>query len=217
MTDFFSSSQAEWVSQSSSSLLLYSQLECGVARLDREFERYGLFETVAFGNSRTYALSLMARWLMRNLSLGCILIPLVLSSSLTAQDTGFIRLRQPDSPAQFVRTTNNVKEDLLKFATLKNVSDMRLTGYRIGWVAVFSQGKEKIGLGLPVDVREGIDPGQIVDVPAQGVSPNLITEGASSVVFFVAETRTSNGATWKPNIDHIEIQARQMAALAPSN
>jgi len=156
---------------------------------------------------------------MKTLRLGCIPILLVLSSSLTAQDhnTGFIRLRQPDSPAQFVRTRNNVKEDLLKFATLKNVGDSPITGYRIGWVAVYDQGKDKVGLGLPVDVPDGINPGQTVEVSAQGVSPNLLAEGPLAIVFFVAETRTTNAPTWKPDIEQIEVQARQMAALVPPN
>jgi hypothetical protein len=158
---------------------------------------------------------------MKSLRLGCIPILLILSSSLTAQDhsTPFLLLMQQDSPARFVGTRNNVKEDLLKSATLQNVGDAPLTGYRIGWVAVYGDDRDKVGLGLPVSVPEGLGfgPGQMVAVPAQGVSPNLVAEGASAIVFFVAEVHSANHATWRPELEQIEGQARQMAALLLSH
>ena len=154
---------------------------------------------------------------MKSLGLGYILILLILSSSLTAQDhsTGFVKLTQPDSPARLVRTRQYTKKDLLKFETLKNVGDVPIKSYRIGWVAVYGEGRDKVGLGLPVSVPEGIGPGQTVEVPTQGVRPNRVADGPSLIVFFVAEVHTANAATWKPELDQIEEQARQMAALMP--
>ena len=71
------------------------------------------------------------------------------------QGTGMLFLRQPDSPAVLVETTHNVK-DLLESAKLKNQSSQRVTGYRIGWVAVYPTGEEKVALGLPVELPLGI-------------------------------------------------------------
>ena len=156
---------------------------------------------------------------VKNLWLGCVPIFLALSPSLPAQDQGtaFIRLLQPDSPARFVRTRNNVKEDLLKFATLKNLGDTSITSYRIGWVAMYDQGNDKVGLGLPVGVPDGINPGQTVEVPAQGVSPTLLSERPLAIVFSVAEIHTAGDATWKPELAQIEWQARHTVASLPSN
>jgi hypothetical protein len=111
-----------------------------------------------------------------------------------------IWLRQPDSPAIFVRTVHSHK-DFLRNATPKNVSTISRTGYRIGWVVVYSGGKDKVGLGLPVDVPEGIDPGRTVEVPAQRVSPSSSAEGASAVVFFITDVHSATGTVWKPGRD----------------
>jgi hypothetical protein len=158
---------------------------------------------------------------MKNLRLGCIPILLILGSSLTAQDhgTAFLQLQlmQPDSPALFAEISNN-DQDLLKSAMLQNMGHSPVTLYRIGWAAVYGDDRDKVGLGLPVSVPYGFfGPGQIVAVPAQGVSPNLLAEGASAIVFFVAEVQTANGATWKPELEQIEGQARQLVASLHSH
>lgn len=121
-------------------------------------------------------------------------------------------LRQADSPVMFIKSTHGI-EDLLLSATLRNQSDQLVTGYRIGWVAVYPSGKEKVGLGISVDLPLGIRPGATIDVPAQGVSADYVTEKALSVVFFVTDVRTSpvNGSTtqnvWSPSLDKFEEQA----------
>jgi hypothetical protein len=161
----------------------------------------------------------LERWLMRNVLVGC-LSALLLASTVLGQDhgTAMLRLRQPNSPASFGRTVHGI-EDLLMSATLKNVSNTSLVGYRIGWVVVYPGGKDKVGLGLPVDVQRGLEPGQTTEVPAQGVDPRVAAEEATAVVFFIAEVRTASGGLWKPRLSRIEQDARQMAhaTLAPSN
>jgi hypothetical protein len=121
-------------------------------------------------------------------------------------------LRQPDSPAGLIQTNHGV-EDLLKSAKLKNVSDQLVVGYRIGWVAIYSTGKDKVGLGLPVDIPSGAKPGDVIEVPAQHVPSNFFKEGATSVVFFVTDVRTArvNDPTrtdlWEPEREKIEAEA----------
>lgn len=146
---------------------------------------------------------------MRKIWVGYLATMLILTSSLLGQEgsTSMIWLTQPDSPAIFVRTVHSFK-DLLRSATLKNVSNTPLTGYRIGWVVVFPGGKDKVGLGLPVDVPQGIDPGRTVEVPAQRVSPSFSAEGASAVVFFITDVHSAKGTVWKPELEEIEHEAR---------
>ena len=129
--------------------------------------------------------------------------------SAQVQNTAMLRLNQPDSPAILVRTLHG--KDFLQSATLKNVSTVPITGYRIGWVEVYREGKDKIGLGYRVDVPEGIDPAKTTEVQAQGVSDCSYWEGATAAVFFVAEARTATGTAWKAELDKVEADARKMA------
>jgi hypothetical protein len=143
-----------------------------------------------------------------------------MTSSLMGQEqsTAMLTLKQPDSPGILVRSVHSNK-DFLQSAGLKNVSSVSLTGYRIGWVVVYPGGRNKVGLGLRVDVPEGIDPGQTAEVPAQGVSPHFYADGASAVVFFVTDVHTATNIVWKPELEKIEQEARQMSRLirTPSN
>jgi hypothetical protein len=115
----------------------------------------------------------------------------------------------------FQETKHGTKDFLLS-ATLLNQSNQLVTGYRIGWVAVYPSGKEKVSLGLAVDLPLGIRPGAAIDVPSQGVSPDFVTPTAMSVVFFVTDVRTMpvNGSTtpnvWSPSLDKFEEQALTM-------
>jgi hypothetical protein len=154
---------------------------------------------------------------MRKIWLGYFATLLMMSPSLLGQErsTSMTWLTQPDSPAIFVRTVHSVK-DFLMSATLKNVSNASLTGYRIGWVVVYPGGKDKVGLGLPVDVLKGVDPGRTVEVPAQRVSPSF-SEGASAVVFFITDVHSAMGTVWKPELEEIEHEARAELTPAPSN
>jgi hypothetical protein len=128
------------------------------------------------------------------------------------QGTAMLFLPQPESPAVLVETVHGNK-DLLKSAKLQNRSSEPIVGYRIGWVAVYPSGKEKVGLGLPVDLPLGVRPGTTIDVPAQGVSIDYAKEGAIALVFFVTDVRTPapNGATvesvWRPALEKFEEQA----------
>ena len=126
-----------------------------------------------------------------------------------ARGTGMLWLPQPESPAILVET-NHTRSDFLHAAKLKNVSDHSITAYRIGWVAVYPSGRNKVGLGLPVDVPEGIKPGEVVAVPAQQVSPDFAREGASALVFFITDVHSAKGPTWSPILDKVEQEAREL-------
>jgi hypothetical protein len=152
---------------------------------------------------------------MRKVPLGVLLLVFCACSQgafAQGSGTGMLFLPQSDAPAILIETTHGVK-DLLESAKLKNRSNQVITGYRIGWVAVYASGREKIGLGLPVDLPLGIRPGATIDVPAQGVSMDYAKEGAINIVFFVTDVHTSgqNGTTesgiWRPAIAIIEKQA----------
>jgi hypothetical protein len=159
---------------------------------------------------------------MRKLIAGVLLaVFLAVSSGAFAQGqgTGMLFLPQSDSPAILVETTRTNK-DLLESAKLKNQSGQLITGYRIGWVAVYPTGKDKVGLGLPVDLPLGVRPGATIDVPAQGVSMDYAKEGAITLVFFVTDVRTlaSNGTTaegvWRPPLEQFEQQALSLTKSA---
>ena len=141
----------------------------------------------------------------------CISALLIIVPSLSAQvqNTAMLRLSQPEGPAILVRTLHG--KDFLQSATLKNVGTAPITEYRVGWVEVYREGKDKIGLGYRVEVPEGIDPAKTTEVPAQGVSDCSYWEGATAVVFFVAEVRTSTGTAWKAELEKVEEDARKMA------
>jgi hypothetical protein len=149
---------------------------------------------------------------MRNVwVVGCF-STLLLAALVLGQDRGtaMLKLSQPKSPAALERTVHSTKDFLLS-ATVKNVSNTSLVGYRIGWVVVYSGGKDKVGLGLPVDVPEGLEPEQTAEVPAQGVNPQFAADGATAVVFFITEVRTVSGTVWRPDLSLIEQAARRMA------
>jgi hypothetical protein len=155
---------------------------------------------------------------MRKLLLGCFFALLLTVSSGSFgydQGTGILYLEQTDSPAVLVGGHHTIK-DLLESAKLKNVSKRPLISYRIGWVVVYPTGKDRVGLGLPVDVPAGISPGDTADVPAQGVSTDFSKEGASAVVFFVTDVHSAGDNIlavdniWKPDLEMIEEKARTM-------
>ena len=145
---------------------------------------------------------------------------LAASSNAFAQGegTGMLFLQQSDAPASLVQTSHGMK-DLLTSAKLKNQSSQIITGYRIGWVAVYGNGKEKVGLGLPVDLPLGVSPGATIDVPAQGVTMDYTKEGAVMVVFFVTEIRsagqpgTAESSVWRPSLEKFEDQALSLTKL----
>ena len=162
---------------------------------------------------------------MQKLIFGVLLtVFLMLSSGALGQHrgTGMLHLRPADCPAILVES-KHASTDMLESAVLKNVSSKPITGYRIGWIAVYPTGKDKVGLGVSVDLPLGIAPGTTVEVPAQGVSMDYAKEGAIAVVFFVTDIRTSkeNGATesivWKPAIEELEQQALTMTKSVMSS
>jgi hypothetical protein len=128
------------------------------------------------------------------------------------QGTAMTSLPQPDAPAFLVETTHGTK-DLLKSARLKNRSSERITGYRIGWIAVYPTGKDRVGLGFPVELPLGVSPGATIEVPAQRVSMDNAQEGALAVIFFVTDVRTrgqnstTESSVWRPALEKLEEQA----------
>ncbi len=159
---------------------------------------------------------------MQKLAFG-VLFPAILALASVAfsetQGTAMLTLRPADSPAIFIRT-NHTNKDFLKSAILKNVSNLVVTGYRIGWVAVYPTGKEKVGLGTAVDLPAGLSSGSTIVVPAQEVSIDYAKEGAIAVVFFVTAIHTSKGtgteagSVWKLATEEFETEALALTKSA---
>jgi hypothetical protein len=118
-------------------------------------------------------------------------------------------LEQPDCPAALIQT-HHTSKDFLQSAILKNVGKQAIRVYRIGWVVVYLSGKSKVGLGLPVGVPDGLNPGETVDVPAQQVSTDFAKEGASAVVFFVTDVHLGENNLWKADLETAEQGARKL-------
>jgi len=55
-----------------------------------------------------------------------------------------------------------------------------------------------------------LKPGETVDVPAQQVSTNFATEGASAVVFFVTDVHLAENNAWKADLESAEQAARKL-------
>ena len=125
--------------------------------------------------------------------------------------TVLINITQPDSPAVLVSTAHN-KSDLLSAATLKNVGQISLTAYRLGWVVMFSSGSNEVYLGVLMNVSAGIEPGAVWDTPPQSVSPEFGKEGATAIVFFVAEAYPSGEKPWKADLVQTRKQAGSIVA-----
>jgi hypothetical protein len=123
--------------------------------------------------------------------------------------TAMLRLEQSDCPAALIQT-NHTTKDFLQSAVLKNVGKQTIREYRIGWVVVYSSGKNKVGLGLPVTVPDGFKPGETVDVPSQQVSTDFWKEGASAVVFFVTDISLADKSIWKADLTSTEEAARSL-------
>ena len=83
-----------------------------------------------------------------------------------------VNIPQPDSPAALL-STRPTTSDLLSAVKLKNVSEMALSGCRLGWVIVFSSGKNEIHTGLPINIslsdcdRRDLDRSRAVGEPRQ--------------------------------------------------
>lgn len=84
-----------------------------------------------------------------------------------------------------------------------------ITQYRIGWVVVYPSGN-KVGLGLPVRVPDGLKPSETADVPAQQVSPDFAKQGASAVVFFVVDVHLAENNSWKADLESVDQEAPKL-------
>jgi hypothetical protein len=133
---------------------------------------------------------------------GCISALLALTSCLFAQEhTTVFRIYQPGSPARLGRENRIVGRngDFLQSATLQNVGKQSFDRYRIGWVAIYQDGREEIGLGPVIEVPYGVAPNDTVEVPPQHVRP----EGSFAIGFFVAEVHGQDGTVWNVSLEEI--------------
>jgi hypothetical protein len=78
-------------------------------------------------------------------------------------------------------------------------------------VIVYPSGN-KIGLGLRQQLPNGLPKDEVTKVPAQKVSPEVANEGASAVVFFVAELQDDSGKVWKADLEKMEAEASASAS-----
>lgn len=98
-----------------------------------------------------------------------------------------------NSPVVLVQTTHGIPE-ALESAQWVNRSNRQITSYRMGWLTVIS-GKNTFHVGPWMNLPAGVKPGATATVPAQGIPLN---RKASSMVFYVAGVRFSDGDQWKP-------------------
>jgi hypothetical protein len=134
---------------------------------------------------------------------GCISALLALTSCLFAQEhTTVFRIYQPGSPARLGRENRIVGRngDFLQSATLQNVGKQSFASYRIGWDAIYLDGREEIGLGPVIEVPHRVAPNDTVEVPPQRVRP----EGAFAMGFFVAEVHGQDGTGWNASLEEIK-------------
>jgi hypothetical protein len=144
---------------------------------------------------------------------GCISALLALTSCLFAQEhTTVFRIYQPGSPARLVPSrvfssrsvpVNRIvgrNGDFLQSATLQNVGKQSFASYRIGWDAIYLDGREEIGLGPVIEVPHRVAPNDTVEVPPQHVRP----EGAFAMGFFVAEVHGQDGTVWNASLEEIK-------------
>ena len=124
--------------------------------------------------------------------------------------TLMVKVPQQSSSAVLVSTTHS-PVDFLSAATLKNVDDKPVTGYRIGWAVVFPSGKIEVHLGVRLSIPAGIEPGGTWDAPSQAVSPDYARQGASVVAFFVAEVYLAGEQPWKADLVQVREEARKGA------
>jgi hypothetical protein len=111
---------------------------------------------------------------------------------LASADTAMTLARQPAAPLQLIKTTHSLR-DALEGATVKNLGDKSISGYRVGW-AIVKNGKVTFQKGPWINLPAGVAPGALQSVPAQGVR---LDEQAQEMLFFVAEIRYTDGSRWK--------------------
>jgi hypothetical protein len=124
-----------------------------------------------------------------------------------------VKIPQQNSPALLVSTTHT-SSDLLRAAALKNIGEKSLSACRLGWVVVFTSGRNEVHLGAPMNISAGIEPGATWEAPPQSVSPEYAEQSAIAVAFFVAEVFPSRGNPWKADLAQIKQQARSIATQA---
>jgi hypothetical protein len=113
-------------------------------------------------------------------------------------------MAQLDRPAYLLSATFGVK-DLFLRGVISNQGSNTVVSYRLGWVYIYPD-RTELKLGEWMNVPAGIAPGELHEVPAQGVSPEPVRLGAKRVEFFVAEVKYSGGGSWKEDLS----QFRQM-------
>jgi hypothetical protein len=109
---------------------------------------------------------------------------------------------QIDGPAVLISATFGVR-DLLLRGQLFNQSKQPVVEYQLGWVYLYPDRNPQVVLGKAFPVPEGIQPGRLHSVPAQGASPEPTRRGARAVKFFVARVRFSDGSEWKEKTSNL--------------
>ena len=121
------------------------------------------------------------------------------SLSATASSPGIAlsMAKQDGAPVRMTQTLHGIP-DLLQAASFENRSGKTITSYRIGWMTVRP---DHVSFDRGSTMLVAARPGEMVQVPSQGVSAKMDIE---KIVFFVDEVQFSDGSRWKA--DHKKIR-----------
>jgi hypothetical protein len=124
--------------------------------------------------------------------------------------TSLSLISQPDCPAVLIAAVHK-PSDFLQSASLRNISAIPLSGFRLGWLITFSSRRSELRLGAPVNLAEPIEPSNTCSVPAQGISSDDVSHGAILVSFFVAGVFLVGEKPWEADLDEIKKKVRPVA------
>jgi hypothetical protein len=115
------------------------------------------------------------------------------SGSDSGVGVGFFR--QKESPLVLIATNHGV-EDVLLQATVLNVSQDKISSYRLGWRVKCGDNSSQVMRSKLVSFPSSLPPQQKrVDGPFE-VPGSLLNSGTVDIRFFVAEVQFENGKIW---------------------
>jgi hypothetical protein len=121
-----------------------------------------------------------------------LILLLLFFPAIALAQTGMMPVGVPGAPLKLMESTHGI-DDWLLGAKLKNVSDKKVTAYRVGWAYVLNDTPD-FHEGQWMNLPAGIKPGETTETPAQNVEPN---HSARSMLFFIGEVRFADGSHWK--------------------
>ncbi|HUS19321.1 MAG TPA: hypothetical protein VMZ25_06700 [Terriglobales bacterium] len=110
---------------------------------------------------------------------------------------------QPGSPVQIVEATFGIA-DLIEGAKLVSRQQQRVTSYKLMWIEIESNGNKRIQKGTEKILMESAYAGQIINLPAQGISTANLRRSLKEIRFYIAELGFADGSRWQANPKKLE-------------